>query len=202
MEVRQNGLMSRPRDPDLDRRILHATRELIDEIGASDVTIDEVARRAGVGRPTVYRRWATRAELLFAAQSNASAAAEFPDTGSLRGDLVAAVGHLCAVMDASDRTVTGEQLGRMIVDDAFAEEVWSKRWVPDRNAVLVVWERGVERGEVTSTVDGAAVIDDLVAMCLFRVFFGHQTPEQIEVSSIVDRMLDGVLADPSAPGPP
>ncbi len=191
--------MARPRDPDLDARILRATRALIDDIGAAEVTIDAVAERAGVSRPSIYRRWATRPELLFAAQSNASVAVEFPDTGSLRGDLIAAVSHLVSVMSRSDRSVAGAQFGRMIADAAFAERVWSQRWIPDRNAVHRLWVRALDRGEVDSRTDGAAAIDDLVAVCLFRVYLGHQDLQRIDVESIVDRVLDSALLRPGQP---
>lgn len=185
--------MARPRDPDLDIRILQATRDLIEEMGVADATIDAIAERAEVSRPTIYRRWSTRAELLFAAQSNASVSVEFPDTGSLRGDLIAAVQHLATVMGGSDRSVAAEQFGRMIADASFAERVWSQRWIPDRVAVHRLWVRALERGEVDSDTDGAAVIDDLVAVCLFRVFLGHQELQHPDVESIVARVLDAAL---------
>jgi len=185
--------MARPRNPDLDARILHATRELIDSHGAADLTIDAVAARVGVTRPTIYRRWATRAELLFAAQSNASVSVEFTDTGSLRGDLCAAVSHLANVMSGSDRSVAADQFGRMITDAAFAERVWSQRWSPDREAVHQLWVRAVQRHEVGPDTDGTAVIDDLVAICLFRIYLAHHTLDQADIETVVDRVLDGVL---------
>lgn len=54
----------RPRDPRTDELILSATRELIAEQGYNRVSIDAVARRAGVTRPTVYRRWPSKAHLV------------------------------------------------------------------------------------------------------------------------------------------
>jgi AcrR family transcriptional regulator len=191
--------MARPRDPEVDARILRAVRSLIDVVGVAEVTVDAVANCAGVSRPTIYRRWATRAELLFAAQTNASAAVEFPDTGSLAGDLAIAVAHLADVMASSDRSVSGEQMGRMIADADFAERVWSTRWIPDRIAVYALWERAGERGEVDPDIDGHAVIDDLVAVCLFRVALGHQVLEPSDVDALVERVLYGVIGDRRQP---
>ncbi|MGC0420521.1 TetR/AcrR family transcriptional regulator [Embleya sp. AB8] len=54
----------RPRDPRTDELILAAARELVAEQGYNRVTIDAVARRAGVTRPTVYRRWPSKAHLV------------------------------------------------------------------------------------------------------------------------------------------
>jgi hypothetical protein len=127
--------------------------------------------------------------LLFAAQTNASVSTDFPDTGSLRGDLVMAVGHLAATMAASDRSVLGEQFARMVADADFAERVWADRWIPDRQSVVGLWDRAHRRGEVDANVDAATAVDDLVAICLFRVCFAHQQLGPDDIESIVDRVL-------------
>lgn len=186
--------MARPRDPELDERILRAVRDLTASKGAAAVTIGGVASLAGVSRPTIYRRWHTRAELLFAAQTNASVSTDFPDTGSLRGDLVVAVGHLAATMAAADRSVLGEQFGRMVADADFAEQVWVDRWIPDRQLVVGLWDRARTRGEVDANVDADTAVDDLVAICLFRVCFGHEQLGADDVESIVDRVLGDAIA--------
>ena len=54
----------RPRDPDVDARIVAAASAILDEDGPDAVTVTSVAKRAGVGRPTVYRRYQDSADLL------------------------------------------------------------------------------------------------------------------------------------------
>lgn len=184
--------MARPRDPVLDTRILRATRELIAEVGVGGVTIAAVAERAGVSRPTIYRRWATRAVLVFAAETHASVDVEYPDRGSFRDRLRAALGHLVSVMAGSDRAVASEQFARMILDPEFAEEVWTQRWAPDREQVHPLWEDALAAGEVDPSIDGRQVIDDLVAVCWFQVLLSHRIPTDEELDALVDRVLDGV----------
>jgi hypothetical protein len=137
----------------------------------------------------------TRAELLFAAQSGASTSVELLDTGSLRGDLCVVVGHLTSVMSGSDRTVAAEQVGRMIADATFAGQVWSQRWSPDSDTVHQLWTRALQRGDVGPGTTGAAVVDDLVAICLFRVYVAHQELRSADIEIVVDRVLDGVLIE-------
>lgn len=60
----QSVTAGRPRDPDVDLRIDEATRALLREGGVPAVTVTAVARRAGVGRPTVYRRYPDATDLL------------------------------------------------------------------------------------------------------------------------------------------
>lgn len=184
--------MARPRDPVLDARILRAARDLIAEVGVGGVTMAAVAERAGVSRPTVYRRWPTRAVLVFAAETNASVEFGHLEEGSFRERLRTALGHLVAVMWSSDRAFMSEQFARMIVDPEFAAEVWSQRWGPDREQVYALWEEGIAAGDVDPTVDGRAVLDDLVAICLFHVFLGHRRPDADEIDALVERVLGGV----------
>jgi AcrR family transcriptional regulator len=78
----------RPRDPQKDRDVLAAARELLVESGYQQTTIAAVARRAGVGAPTIYRRWPRREALIEdAAFGHAQPAALPAATGDVRADL-------------------------------------------------------------------------------------------------------------------
>lgn len=182
--------MARPRDPDVEDRILGAARHIADTDGIDRVTIAAVARLAGVGRPTVYRRWPTRAALLFELQLAGTVPPTLPDLGSFRADLIAALTHLHAVLGLFDREVHAEQMAAMISDRSFAESVWAQRWIPDRERILQLWERAVDRGEVDPSVDGRALVDDLVAATVFRLLLWHdEDPSWIE--PLVDRFRLG-----------
>jgi AcrR family transcriptional regulator len=80
-EVRTQG---RPRDARIDDAILHATNELLDEIGYTRLAILWVAARAGATPPAVYRRFPTKIELVFAAVFPPTTREELPLTGDLR----------------------------------------------------------------------------------------------------------------------
>ncbi|HEY0117200.1 MAG TPA: TetR/AcrR family transcriptional regulator [Cellulomonas sp.] len=88
MEPRRLG---RPRDTTRDAEILQAAREELAERGYERMTMAAVAARAGAGKATVYRRWASKAELVIDAVACTADAAltleKVPDTGSLSGDL-------------------------------------------------------------------------------------------------------------------
>jgi AcrR family transcriptional regulator len=77
----------RPRTPGAEKRIIDAALEEYGEHGWSGFTMDGVARRAGVGKSTVYLRWQDKDSLLTEAVSSRSGALGVVDTGSLRGDL-------------------------------------------------------------------------------------------------------------------
>src|SRR5207245_5491799 len=77
----------RPRDPAVDKRALGAARDVLAERGYAAVTYDEVARRAGVGKSSLYLRWPSKADLVVAAVDAGIGDLSDIDTGTLRGDL-------------------------------------------------------------------------------------------------------------------
>ena len=79
--------VGRPRDPELDTSILEAAREMLLECGYGGVTMEGVARRAGVGKATVYRRWRSKPLLVYDAFFSQARSRMKPSTGSLSDDL-------------------------------------------------------------------------------------------------------------------
>ena len=97
----------RPRDPGYDKTILDAALEILTEKGYAGLTIDGVAARTGVGRPTIYRRWASKPELVIAALAQGIGLSPTPDTGVLRDDLLAFARDQVRMMNAPEsRRVT------------------------------------------------------------------------------------------------
>jgi AcrR family transcriptional regulator len=77
----------RPRDPALNEAILRATRELLLEVGYPGLSMEAVAARAQVSKPTLYLRFPTKGALVFEAVLGKTKALEMPDTGDLVADL-------------------------------------------------------------------------------------------------------------------
>jgi AcrR family transcriptional regulator len=80
-------LRGRPRAADREPLILEATTELLDEVGYDHLRVQDVAERAHVGLATIYRRWATKQDLVIAAMCRQKEQAEFPETDDPRADL-------------------------------------------------------------------------------------------------------------------
>ena len=172
---------------------MQAARDVLAVDGVAGLTIARVAERAGVSRPTAYRRWPTPAALVFELQSSATVPAHVENLGSLRPELVAAVTYLVLGMAAADRDVQANQLGEMIRDQEFSLDVQHRRWNPDRALVRRIWDRAVERGEAPTSTVGDRVIDDIVAICIFDVFLRHMAPTHSDIERLVDRLLYGVV---------
>jgi AcrR family transcriptional regulator len=79
--------LGRPRDPDVDRKIAQAALDLFGEAGWAGFAMETVARRAGVGKASLYLRWSSKEALLADAVTLRMARVTDVDTGTLRGDL-------------------------------------------------------------------------------------------------------------------
>jgi AcrR family transcriptional regulator len=102
--------VGRPRDPDYDARILTAAAHVFAERGWTGFTFDRVAREAGIGKPSVYRRWPSRQSLLFAALQIRPL--EYKNLGSLREDLTEVLHQIFR----GQATETGVYWLRMLAD--------------------------------------------------------------------------------------
>lgn len=90
----------RRRGPSLEEAIIEATIEELSQVGYSGMTIESVARRAGAGKMSVYRRWPSRLELVMdAAYRLVGTTLLPPEPSSLRQDLHAAMGAMVTQMD-------------------------------------------------------------------------------------------------------
>lgn len=184
--------IARPRDPRLDERILGAASSLLSEVGYDALTMERIAERADVGKPTVYRRWPTLAHLVFEVQARATLPAELPDTGTLHGDLREVLHVWRDVVTHTDRALIADQFGTMITDEDFAHSVFEGIFQPLNRRAAQLYERARERGEVRDDVDPVGVMRDLGAQLLMRTIILHQPLDDDELEDLLDRMLNGL----------
>jgi AcrR family transcriptional regulator len=189
----------RPRvEGDREREILEATLEVLGDVGYDLLTMDAVASRAKASKATLYRRWRSKPELVVAAvMCHHSGAGEVPDTGSLRGDLLAAYCGSGGLSDARAQAVLTAVVTAMGRDPEFAE-VYRRDFIgPKIAASRVAYERALERGEVHPDTDLSILGPALAGIVLHRAFLLGEsvTPE------LVGRVLDEVILPAALHGP-
>src|SRR4051812_16714511 len=143
----------RPRDPRRDEAIYEAVLTLVAEVGVDRMSLDAVAQRAGVSKPTIYRRCPHgKAQLVSAAvafRSESKPAA--PNTGTLRGDLLAMVRRLSADITENAHLAAG-LTSRLRTDPELAAIFREHVIEAERARWRQVLERAAARGELRSTV--------------------------------------------------
>lgn len=194
--------MARPRDPAVDERILDAAQALFATRGYHDTTMEAVAERAGVGKPTLYRRWASKAELALALEVRGLAPVEVPDTGDVVGDLKAVVRQLARWLLVVDRGMLADQIATMIADEAFAARASELVLGPESALVVDLYRRGVQRGQLRADQQAEEVVRDLAAAVVVRSLVYHEPMTEEDLDRLVQRWIDGLRArtdlDPAA----
>ena len=147
----------RPRDSQIDHAIARATRELLAERGYAKLTVDAVASRAGVGKAAIYRRFATKQEMIFAATVHDMEEQPPPDSGSLRGDLDAICETIAAQLTAAPPDVLHGLLADIHADAALGARFSGTFIERERFVIDTVLARAAERGELTAAPDPAMV---------------------------------------------
>jgi AcrR family transcriptional regulator len=186
----------RPRDEALDGTILGAARELLAEQGYGAVTIEAVARRAGVGRPTVYRRWANRAELVFDALFEAIETGPIPDDG----DPVAQILTLARVFSRDLSSPAAAQalvavMAEVGADGDIASRVRDGVIRPRAAEVAAVVERAQRDGRVRRDVDPVTVIHAISGALYYHAAVLGETMTDELVAALVDLFARGLLVD-------
>ena len=181
----------RPRTAGYDRKILEAALQLLVEKGYAGFTIDGVAARTGVARPTIYRRWPSKAALAAAAVDRGIPLPEPPDTGSLREDLVAFQRARLEIMnDPANRAVVAGLVSESVSDPDLADAFLG--WYRHRNArPKEILERAIERGELPAGVDLELINDLLLGPLFLRAVVRGERLDPSLVDETVDVVLSG-----------
>jgi AcrR family transcriptional regulator len=137
-------------DPALDEAIQAAVVEVLAADGYGGLTMEDVAAMAGVSKATIYRRWPTKTDLLVSVIDRAAEGTVTPpDSGSLRGDLIALLSALVDFLDGPGGAARRALLAAATAEPAIAAAFQRgpiARWDA---AFDVAFERAAERGEVT-----------------------------------------------------
>jgi AcrR family transcriptional regulator len=161
-------------------------------VGYGRLSIDAVAKRAGVGKAAIYRRWKSKQELAADLVTRvALAAIDVPDTGTLRGDVRAYL--------ANGHEALTHRLARRIIPDLIAESVRDPEWgsmmadkirEPRREKAAALFERARNRGEIADDVDMEVALDMVGGALYWR-----QSVMQIDADDdYLDRLTDAIVA--------
>ena len=166
----------RPRSIESHQAILEAALSLLAEVGFEAMSVEAIASRAGVGKTTIYRRYAGKEELVAAAIESIREEVIIADTGSLWGDLDA------IIENAAHTTLSplGRQAVAMIISSAstnpqFAQLYWETYLQPRRQAFSGVIERAKARNEVKDDLDSGLVFDTMNGIMLYSRIFQPTT---------------------------
>jgi len=172
--------------------VLKATLHAVAEHGADAISIGEIARRAEVHETSIYRRWSTKEHLLLDALLDYSETKlPIPDTGTLRGDLIAFATEVTAYLASP----MGRTLARAMAvagDDGALAAGRAQFWKSRLDLASAMITRAKDRGEVATDLDAATALELLVAPPHFRALLTRQPVDEDDIARLVDALLAGV----------
>jgi AcrR family transcriptional regulator len=173
-----------------EKELLAVTLQVLSETGYDKLTVDQVVARAHASKTTVYRRWPSKAELVRAAFAHRTHG-EFgipPDTGTLRGDLLALAETIAKVAGEYGKVIAGilaagERSPRL--RELLAKDLYDQR----RDQVQGVLRRAAARGEIAPQAISDDLWDVLPAYILFRTLLDQRPVAATTLRALIDDVL-------------
>lgn len=191
--------LGRPRDPALDEAILDAARSLLIEHGYHGMSLQGVARQAGVHMPAIYRRWRTKADLVISAVFP-DEAEPFDVPGNLRGDVRVFVERsLLEFGDPATRAATPGLMSEGMQDPDVSEPL-SARQLVFAQGLLGAIDDAVRRGEVKRRQ--LKHLDLLVPVLVGAVIFIEVNLDTPVDDALIDGLTDFLLGGLGVPATP
>ncbi|WP_219601975.1 TetR/AcrR family transcriptional regulator [Nonomuraea indica] len=168
-------------------------RQLLAETGYERLTVDAVAARAGIGKAAIYRRYASKVELAFAASVHDDDLPPPADTGSLHDDLLAIARRVHARMNApAARQIGPAVIAELARSAELTEKFQQGPLAAERELYAKVLDRAAARGEIARPID-PAVVHLLVSGPIFFAVFGYRVPvDDAVLETIVTTVTAGL----------
>nr|WP_090277028.1 TetR/AcrR family transcriptional regulator [Mycolicibacterium komanii]CRL70782.1 TetR family transcriptional regulator [Mycolicibacterium komanii] len=172
-----------------EAELLAITLQLLQQHGYDRLSVEAVATQAKASKATVYRRWPSKADLVLAAFIEGTRMTNVPpNTGSLRGDLLALGDAVCRQAcehGSTMRAVLNEMSHNPRLSEAMQNEfVHQRKMVIDK-----VLDDAIKRGEIDGSKLNDEIYDLLPGYLVFRSLVSGRPPTEDTVRILVDEVL-------------
>ena len=193
MRIVNSKSRGRQRSEESEEAILKATLLLLKKKPLRDVTIEEIARSAGVGKATIYKWWPSKAYVaLDAFTRNMTRSVPIPDTGSAESDFKQQLYSLYAFYASKAGRILRQFMAEALSDEEFASLFRERFLKRRREAVGVIFDRAVKRGEIGSNLDRELVMDMIYSPGIFRLLVEHAPFDRKAADSIISTLYRGL----------
>ena len=185
---------TRRRSQSSHEAILQATVELLEEVGYVRMSIEGIARRAGVGKQTIYRWWSSKAALVMEAYTTVVANKfPLPNTGKVQEDLETI---FCPLFKVLNTTTAGVALAGIMTEaqnnpelaQAFRDQFVASR----RTTIKKILSSGIKRGELREDIDLECAVDSFYGAMWYRLLLGHAPLDEDFAQILIAQLLQGI----------
>jgi AcrR family transcriptional regulator len=174
------------------RKALAAAYDILMTEGLGRISIDAVAARSGVGKPTIYRNWANSSELAMAALMEGHPEIAPDNQGNLRAALLRQITDIVQVF----ATTRGRQIALALAaadpDSEMTRAFRNRIILSGREAGRNLLDAAVQRGEIAAPADIEVVLDMIYAPIFYRLLVGHR-PLDLSFAKVLVEQGVGML---------
>lgn len=187
-EKRNKPRRGRPRDEEVHHAILKAATKMLRDVGYFEMSIEAIALKANVGKPTVYRWWPSKGYLtLEALIERGKDRPKLPDLGSLEKDLLQLFEHWSVGMEGKSSTAFNGLIAEAQVDEKLKNEI--QEYIRNgKESFKMILQRASQRGEIADDVD-LDVLSDLIYGSKWYRFLLNPEPVDIDFAKRVVEII-------------
>lgn len=200
MSAQNDGRFGRPRDPAIRTKVLLAAQRVYARAGISGFTFEAIAREAAVGKPAIYRRWASPSDLMDDVLSSHELVPAESERGNIRDELTEiALRTLRLVLSEQGSfilRVSAERGSQPGLFDQYFQRL--RQHIHFQNRALVV--AAIERGDLSPTCDPDLLIQSLTGAALVSSLMDFAADPETDAEEahrycrrLVDQLIQGVL---------
>jgi AcrR family transcriptional regulator len=193
VQQREPKARGRQRSREAEAAILKATLHLLERKPLRKVTMDAIAKRAGVSKATIYKWWANkRLVALDAYLAGMTERVVMPDTGSAERDFTEQLKSVTEFYLSPIGRLFGQFIAEGQSDPGFLALFRERFLFARRDAARVMWRRGVDRGEIRNEIDCEIVLDLIYGPTIFRLLAGHGSLSGGESEAMTEAVFGGL----------
>ena len=174
--------------------MLGVTAQLLFERGFGGATVDEISRRSGVAKTTIYRHWPSRTDLLRDACATLSTPLDTPDAGGFEADVTALMRNLAHVLRSAKWTSVLPSIIDAAERDPDIADMYSKLQQGYSAPFETIIQRALRKGELPADADAALLVAALTGPLFYRRWFSREPLTDDFANKIVLRILRSLRA--------
>jgi AcrR family transcriptional regulator len=177
----------RPPSSAARHKALAAAHDILMTEGLGRISIEAVAARSGVGKPTIYRSWANASELAMAALMEGHPEIAPDRQGNLRAALLRQITDIIQAF----ATTRGRQIALALAaadpDSEMTRAFRNRIILSGREAVRHLFAEAIQRGEIATPPDIEVVLDMIYAPIFYRLLVGHRSLDRAFAEALVEQ---------------
>jgi AcrR family transcriptional regulator len=186
--------MARPRSEEAKQKVLNAAQDVVGDLSVDGFTVEEVAKRSGVAKTTIYRHWPNGNRLMIEALGCMVHTFPTPNTGSLAGDLEAFMGNMLPVV--SDPKLMQAMLGVVAAaaSDPEIAEIHASMMAEQMGPIVTIIDLAKGRGELPADLDTNIILDVIEGPFFIRKMIRREPIDEATLRQMVTIIVAGLTS--------